>query len=404
MTGASRHLLGIALLAIALALPAAQKTSKQIEQDIKKAEQQKKELVQRLERVRKEAERNAANVSKQQRELRAAEKSAASARSSLRELQQQRSERAAARKKLQDQRAAREVERKGHQDELANQLRGAYYMGRNEPLQLLLNQRSSAQMSRILTYYGYFGRLRANQIEKLNQDVAEIEELSAQIEAEDAELAALEERQKKQVGELEAARQQRGKALAAVEKEARDSNNQKSRLQKERQQLDKQLDVLIQQLANATKSTPFDPNAPFAKVRGQLSWPVAGQIDVDYGVLIGGEDHRSDAIEINARQGAEVRAIAEGRVEFADYQGGRGNFVILNHGDGFYSLYGHNEQLFRQQGDHVKAGDLIATAGDSGGRKTPGLYFQIRSVVKGTDRTKAVNPHEWFRSRVPPAR
>jgi septal ring factor EnvC (AmiA/AmiB activator) len=403
MTGASRHFLGLVLLAIALALPAAQKDRQQLEQDMRKAEQQQKEVVARLERVQKQVARDEANLSKQQRQLRAAEKSVASARAALRELQQQRAERAAARQKLLDERTAKEAERKRHQQQLADQLRGAYFMGRNEPLQLLLNQRNSAQMSRMLTYYGYFGRLRATQIDQLNQDVARIEELTADIEAEDAELARLEQRQKEALGELDSARQKRGKALASLEKEARSHSAQQAKLEKERKALARRMDDLVEQLARATESAPYDPHAPFARVRGRLSWPVAGRIGVDYGAPLGG-DQRSVGVEIEARQGAEVHAVHEGLVEYADYFPGRGLLVILNHGNGFITLYAHNEQLFRQKGDRVQAGDLIATVGDSGGRKTPGLYFEIRSGVKPQSAGKPVNPHDWFSSKVPPAR
>ncbi len=403
MTIASRHLLGLALLAIALALPAAQKERQQLEQDIRKNERQTKAVTESLERVQKQVARNAENLDKQQRELRAAEKSVASARAGLRDLQQQRSERAAARQELLSQRSAKEAERKRHQEALANQLRGAYFMGRNEPLQLLLNQDSTAQMSRMLTYYGYLGRQRAEQIYQLGQDVDQIKELTARIEAEDAELVLLEQRQKKQLSELDSAVAQRGKVLASLEKEARDAGAQQAQLQKQKQALEKQMDDLLKQLARATEATPYDPRAPFAKVRGQLSWPVAGRITVDFGIRIGA-DHRSDGIEIDARQGSEVRAVHEGRVLFADYLDQRGLLVVLDHGNGFVSVYAHNEQLFRQRGDLVKAGDLIATVGDSGGRKAPGLYFEIRSGFQGQSAGKPVNPHEWFRTREPPAR
>jgi septal ring factor EnvC (AmiA/AmiB activator) len=165
-----------------------------------------------------------------------------------------------------------------------------------------------------------------------------------------------------------------------------------ARLKKEQQDLER----LFARLSRATESVPFDPNAPFARARGRLAWPVAGRIVQDYRELIGG-DLRSKGIDIDAQQGAEVRAVHEGRVIYADWAGQRGNVIILDHGNGYWSVYGHAEQLLRPLGARVQAGEVIATAGDTGGRKTAGLYFEIRS------NEKPVDPHLWFSSRVPPA-
>jgi septal ring factor EnvC (AmiA/AmiB activator) len=385
MTGASRYLLAIALLSAALALPAAQ-------QDRKRAEQDLRALTERLERVQRQVAQDAVEKDRMNRDLRQAERSVSNARGSLRELRNQRADRAARRQKLVEQRAATESTRRQHLADLARQLRSAYFMGRNEPLKLLLNQRSSSEISRNLTYYGYFGRMRAGQIAKLNQDVAEIEELTASIDAEDAELARLEQQQKDKVGELDDARRQRGVVLASLEKESRSRADQLARMKKDKQNLE----GLLKRLSKASEAAPFDPNAPFARQRGKLAWPVAGRVAVDYGQTIGLE-LRSDGIEIETDRGAEVRAVQEGQVLYADWLPGRGLVIIVDHGQGYWTLYGHNEQLFRQKGAQVKAGEVIATVGDSGGRKTPGLYFEIRRA------TKPVDSRGWFRSSKPPA-
>jgi septal ring factor EnvC (AmiA/AmiB activator) len=122
---------------------------------------------------------------------------------------------------------------------------------------------------------------------------------------------------------------------------------------------------------------------------------VAGSIELRFGEPIGAK-LLSDAIEIAADRGASVRAVHEGRVIYADYLEGRGLLLILDHGGGYWSLYGHNEQLFKAVGATVQAGDVIATAGDSGGRSRPGLYFQLRRSGK------AINPTGWFKSPAPP--
>ncbi|MGA8049437.1 MAG: peptidoglycan DD-metalloendopeptidase family protein, partial [Burkholderiales bacterium] len=201
------------------------------------------------------------------------------------------------------------------------------------------------------------------------------------------------QQQKTRVGDLEAARQQRGKVLASLEQESRSRSAQLARLQMQQEQLEQ----LLKQLSKATESVPFDPNAPFARARGSLAWPVAGRISVDYGDTTAG-GLRSNGIEIETAQGADVRAVGEGRVVYADWLPGRGLLIILDHGNGYLSLYGHNDQLYRQVGARVQAGEAIAAAGDSGGRKSPGLYFEIRRAGKPVD------PHGWFRTKVPPAR
>jgi septal ring factor EnvC (AmiA/AmiB activator) len=274
---------------------------------------------------------------------------------------------------------------------LAAQLRSAYMMGRNEPLKMLLNQRSPAQFQRV-TYYGYFGRDRASKINLSSQNIAEIDELARQIEEQDNELEQLEIQRQRRVQELDKARKQRGRVLASLTAESRNRGAQLKRLQQQQLQLEK----LLAELRRATEATPFDPNDPFAKLRGRLSWPVAGKVELGYGDTIAG-GLRSNGIEIAADRGANVRAVHEGRVIFADWLSGRGLLIILDHGNGYLSLYGHNEQLFKQAGATVRAGETIAAAGDSGGRARPGLYFEIRRAGK------PVNPSGWFKSSAPPS-
>jgi murein hydrolase activator len=372
-------------LGLAAAVPAAQQSRQRAEADLRS-------VTERIERVQRQVQQDAVEKSRLNRDLREAEQSVAKARGSLAELRSQREERTAARRKLVADRTAREADRARTEADLALQVRTAYFMGRNEPLKLLLNQRSPAEFSRNLQYYSYFGRLRATQIEAIAQNIAVIDDLTAQIDAEDAELARLEQKQKTQVGQLESARKQRGQVLASLEKESQGRNAQLARLQKQQAQLE----TLLKQLSRATEAVPFDPNAPFAQLRGKLAWPVNGKVDIDFGGTRPG-GLRSDGIEIDAERGTNVRAVHEGRVVYSDWLPGRGLLIILDHGNGYLSLYGHNEQLFKQVGSRVQAGEAIATAGDSGGRRRAGLYFEIRRAGKPVD------PRGWFRSKAPPA-
>jgi septal ring factor EnvC (AmiA/AmiB activator) len=365
-------------------LPAAQSDRKRAEADLRALNKQ-------IEQQQRQARQDVVDQERLSRALRDAELSVSRASGDLKALRSQRAERAAARRSLEAERLLREAEREATESDLAGQLRAAYFMGRREPLKLLLNQRSPAEFGRNLTYYGYLGRLRAGQIATIRENILKIEDLKRRIDEEDAELASLELRQKQRVSDLESARKQRGLVLASLQEESRNRAAALDRLLKERAKLEK----LVADLSRAAEAAPYDANSPFAKLRGKLSWPVAGRIAVSYGATITG-GLRSEGIEINADRGTDVRAVHEGKVVYADYLNGLGLLVIIDHGSGYLSLYSHNEELFKAAGSRVQAGDKIATVGDSGGRKQPGLYFQIRQAGKPVD------PRAWFRAAAPP--
>ena len=375
---------GLALLLAAVVLPAAQS-------DRKRTEAELRSITERLEKIQRQVQQDAADKDRLSRDLRDAERLVSRAHGDLSKLRSQRVERAASRQRLIDERARRQAERAETEADLQAQLRAAYFVGRNEPLKLLLNQRSPAQFGRNLTYYGYLGRLRAVQINVITDNIAQIDELTARIDEEDAQLAALEGQQKERVGELESARRQRGRVLASLEKEAQSRTATLARLQKQQQQMER----LLKELSRVTEAAPFDPNDPFGKLRGKLTWPVAGRVTTSFGETVVGT-LRSNGIEIDADRGTNVRAVHEGRVVYSDWFQGRGLLIILDHGNNYISIYGHNEQLLKAAGSRVAAGEAIATAGDSGGRKTPGLYFEIRRSGKPVD------PRGWFRTSTPP--
>jgi len=349
------------------------------------------DLKERIARIQRQLQNDAVEKDRLTRDLRDAEQSVSKAQRELGKVRSERSERSEDRERLEAERAQREADRRRTQEDLAAQLRAAYMMGRNEPLKMLLNQRSPAQFGRNLAYYGYMGRDRAVKINLITENIDKIDELAAQIEAEDRELAQLEQRNKERVQELDKARQQRGRVLTKLESESRNRGASLKRLQQQEAQQEK----LLAELRRAAEATPYDPNDAFGKLRGKLSWPVSGRIQVGFGDKVAGA-LASKGIEIAADRGANVRAVHEGRVMYADWSPGRGLLIILDHGNDYWSLYGHNEQLFKEEGATVKAGEIIATAGDTGGRSEPGLYFEIRRGGKPID------PRGWFRSAAPP--
>jgi murein hydrolase activator len=360
--------------------------------DKRRTEADLKAVAERIERVRQQVQRDAVERDRLNKDLKAAELSVATTRGELLRLRDQRQARNNERERLESERKERESQRDRTRQDLQAQLRSAYFMGHNEPLKLLLNQRSPAQFGRNLTYYGYFGRLRATQINAITDNIATIDELRSKIDEEDVKLKELELARTQRLGELESARKQRGRVLASLDTETRGRTASLKRLEQQQSQLER----LLKDLSRALESEPVDPNDVFAKLRGKLSWPVAGKVVADFGDTRAGAV-KWDGVMIAADRGTPVKAVHDGRVVYADWLPGRGLLIIVDHGNGYLSLYAHNEQLFKQNGAGVAAGETIASAGDSGGRKESGLYFEIRRGGK------PVNPRPWFKSSSPPA-
>ena len=314
-----------------------------------------------------------------------------SARGELSQLRAERAERTAARARLAADRRERQAALGRARDSLAAQLRAAYLLGRNEPLQLLLNQKDPAQAGRNFAYYGYFGRMRATQISSIEDNLHKIDDLEQKIDEEDQELARLEAAQKNQVGKLEQARQERGKVLASLEQESKSRSQSLARLQRQQAALEK----LLKDLNKALERFPVDANDAFAKLRGQLAWPVEGKLVARYGETRAG-GVKWNGVLIAAARGAPVRAVYHGRVAYADWLPGLGLLLIIDHGNGYLSLYAHNERLYKAAGASVRAGDTVAGVGDSGGRSEDELYFEIRRAGKPVD------PRPWFKSPSPP--
>jgi murein hydrolase activator len=350
-----------------------------------------------LEAVKSEIERVTREVSEAQverdrltRDLRSAELSVGKARAALAEVRHRRAEHAAQRATLEAEQHDRQAELDRNRQTLEGELRAAYLIGRQEPLKLLLNQQDPARAGRMFVYYGYFGRARASEIKLIEDDVQRLGELEKAVEAEDAQLALLETQQRAQLGDLERSRQQRSQALAGLEAEAHTRAENLERLRGQQAGLEK----LVRELRAAVERHPLEANDAFSRLRGKLAWPVAGKLVARFGDARAGGVHW-DGVLVATERGTPVKAVCDGRVIYADWLPGLGLLAIVDHGDGYLSLYGHNERLYKGVGEHVAAGDTIAAAGDSGGSSRPELYFEIR---KGG---KPVDPRPWFKAPDP---
>jgi septal ring factor EnvC (AmiA/AmiB activator) len=215
-------------------------------------------------------------------------------------------------------------------------------------------------------------------------------EIEQQLSAEAAELQNLGQLRARELDELETARKRRRSIVAKLDKDMVRRGDEIENL-KEAQ---KDLETLIAELQRAIEDLPGTSRDPFADQRGQLVWPVKGSLLSDFGQPRAGGSLRWNGVLIGTDRGAEVKAIYHGRVAYADWLPGLGLLVVIEHGDGYMSLYGHNETLFKQLGDWVRPSEVIATTGDSGGRSQAALYFEIR---KGA---RPENPHRWFKGRL----
>lgn len=364
--------------------------SAQPQSDARKAEAELQAVKSEIERVTKQVGDEQVERDRMTKELRSAEISVSKAREGLDAVRRSRAQRASKRAALAADKRAREADLARNRDALAGQLRAGYMIGREEPLKLLLNQEDPERAGRMFVYYSYFGRARAEQIHGIENDVQAIATLDDQLKAEDDQLAELEKQQRSDLADLEQARAKRSGVLASLTAESNSHAQNLERLKSQQGGLEK----LLKELRRAMERFPIDNNDAFARLRGKLAWPVAGRLVARFGEQRAG-GVKWDGVLVATERGAPVRAVYGGRVIYADWLPGLGLLTIVDHGEGYMSLYGHNERLYKAVGERVSAGDTVGSAGDSGGSNRPELYFEIR---KGG---KAVDPRPWFRAAEP---
>jgi septal ring factor EnvC (AmiA/AmiB activator) len=284
---------------------------------------------------------------------------------------------------------------------LERQIRAGYAMGRQEKLKILLNQQDPAEVSRVMVYYDYFNSARVQQMESIRKSLQQLRSVENEIAQEEQRLTQLLAKNKNQKQQLESARIGRRKIIASLNKHLKDKGEELDSLKSD----EKQLKSLLVEIQQALADIPLDTTAhvPFNSRKGKLPWPSRGRLVASFG------SHREvgklkwDGVMIAAPEGQEVRAIHHGRVAFADWLRGFGLLLIIDHGDGYMSLYGHNQSLFKETGEWVEPGEVVAQVGNSGGRTTSGIYFGIRhngqpkNPIQWCQRIKGRNVAVWGR-------
>jgi murein hydrolase activator len=384
-------LVALALAATCLACPAGAGAAAPRAQKLKAAQAQQ-QLLQTRKRIQAladeqkqiEAQRDAAA-----RELREADGRVAGGQRALDATTAQVAELGARLEQLQSQRATLETRLSGQRAELAALLRSAYALGGNSQLKLLLEQDRMSDLARVLAYHRYFERDRGARIASLQQELQALAAVGEQIRARQAELEQTRMRQQAELVELAARKQSRTQLVSTLDSKYRDRKTRLAALGRD----EKSTQALLEKLRRAMAQTPRPPSRPKPGGKpGESSRPVVADPKVPMGPMrlpltgsvlagFGGtmpDGHRSQGLLIAGAAGAPVQAVRAGRVAYADWLKGYGLLLILDHGNGWMTLYAFNDTLLKNVGDAVAAGEAISTVGSSGGQGRAALYFELR--------------------------
>ncbi|MDX2506874.1 MAG: peptidoglycan DD-metalloendopeptidase family protein [Gammaproteobacteria bacterium] len=273
---------------------------------------------------------------------------------------------------------------------LSGQLQASYAIGRQEYIKLLLNQQNPATISRVMSYYDYFNNARSKQIEEVNALLQSISEDKQQITLTSQTLHDKQLQLQREQQALQAKQAERNVLVAKLSQDIAAKDKQLIDLRKDK----KNLSILINKLKKALDDIPVLPTEkPFVKQRGKLYWPAKGKVKKLFGHWRSVNKVKWQGVIIKAKAGVPVHTISHGRIAYSDWLRGYGLITIIDHGEGYMSLYGHNQTLLKEVGDWVESDEIIATVGSSGGIKESGLYFEIRH------NGKPGNPTRWCKKR-----
>lgn len=314
---------------------------------------------------------------------------------------------------VQEQQAALAGKLASQRAQLAALVRAAYALGGDEQLKLLLAQDRVVDLARTLQYHRYLDAERLRRIRNLTDRMHALADLSRQVDAQRAALAVAQQQQMERLAIVQVQRARRGEVLARLDAAYKDRAARMQAMGHDAQALQSLVNRLTVVMSRAPPLPPSPPVhalpapshhpppaiaavapvrpppqvvVPFNGAPGRFEWPLRGALLAGFG----GDSH---GLLIAGRAGEDVHAIGDGRVAFADWLKGYGLLVIIDHGHGVMSLYANNDAVLKNAGDVVRAGDVVATVGSSGGQGRDALYFEIRQ------NGKPVEPRAWLRPR-----
>jgi len=370
-----KQLLALTVCLISVSLTSVSATEKQTEQDLNQIQQTLKSSVDKLKTQQQK-------INKIESTLKESELAIAKNSKSLNELDFSIELNKSEQSQLQKQIKKLTQNKKQQQKALSSQLKSAYMTGSHDYSKLLLNQENIATFERTLTYYSYLNKARLTQLDKLKITLIQLAEKQNELTHTQAKLLSLLAEQKQKRKSLLIAKNQRKGNLALLKKQFTNTTSSVEYLKKNEQ-------ILIDTLKNLQEDIKQQLTFEGLKsTKGKLKWPSRGRLKHKFGQRKYGR-LKWKGVLINAKEGASVTTIHNGKVIFADWLKGFGWVIVIDHGKGFMSLYGHNQALLKSVGEEVSQGELIALVGQSGGQDNPGLYFEIRH--KG----QAINPTKW---------
>jgi len=322
------------------------------------------------------------------KEIQETEKAAARVSARLRDIEESIDEKTARLEQLEKDKTHWEAVLEKRRGNLARQIRIAYKTGHHDFLKLLLNQEEPALVGRMVTYHKYYTRARAEKIRAVKESLDKIGRLQTSINEENARLKDL---RQSHVARLEEYKQHRKSRRESIDELHNFIDKQGRELEHLRRN-EEELAALLNRLKSKRLAIQaYEDLPPFQSLKGKLDWPVQGRLLNQYGESRKGGRLRSYGVRIAAGSGDDVRAISAGKVVFADWFRNMGLLIIVDHGNDYMSLYGHNERLLKKPGDMVASGEVIAKVGDTGGQRQTGLYFEIRR------QGSPLNPSLWCR-------
>ncbi len=275
-------------------------------------------------------------------------------------------------------------------ESLKKQIRAAWMEGDAPAVKVLLNEIDPDKIARTMTYYEYLSRDTIDRLEAFSTNLRQLKETQEQVRDGRLRLAELEQDVADRQQQLNSSKSEREQTLAALEEDISDRRSERQELESDRKRLEKLLKEVEEAIADIPTPNESDP---FGSLRNKLPWPVEGKVASSFGDSYAGGKLRYNGLLINTDKESDVKAVHYGRVVFANWLRGFGLMTIVDHGDGYMTLYGHSSSLYTSPGDWVEAGEAIAQAGRTGGTDDPAVYFEIRHNGKPD------NPRRWLGNR-----
>jgi septal ring factor EnvC (AmiA/AmiB activator) len=320
-----------------------------------------------------------------QKELKRLERDIASAKQRLRDIDAELREQRQAQQQLQAESRALNQKLERQKQLLSQQLRASYTPSQQQTLKLLLNQSSPAEAGRTLAYYGYFSRAQLHTIDATRASIDKLQETDAKLQQGRDRLEALKQQQLQEQNTLAERKSTHKTVIGKLDSRIQGNQRSLATMMADEEALAK----LMRELEAKRAKSKNVPDS--SKLKGKLQWPTPGKIEHSFGEPRNQGRMTWQGMMISGTEGQEIRAIAPGKVVFADQMRGYGLLLIIDHGNNLMSLYGHNQRLYKVNGDSVGANETIAALGSSDNGDEAALYFELRH--KG----KPVDPEKWLR-------